>query len=226
MRLRILLLSLSVGLAVAGPAQGSMIYDLKLGNQDSGWSVTLADNINSGVRVDSITADYVIIEIGKTFWSGPENGQFPPNIIQFTQRLGSALTVPAIWITSEAITNLTGMDWTDYHWEIVGDAGAFNKTLTDGSGFSIGPFVNRTWGPALSGRPNNAMTLDVDGGTIADGETYFPGSTRGRLYIDVSLGSSPVSFDLKQYPTPEPCTMGLLLLGSIGMLARRRRKPA
>jgi hypothetical protein len=226
MRLWIVLLSLSVGLAAAGPVQGSVIYDLKLGSQDSGWSVELADNIHSGVVVDSITSSYVIIEIGKTFWNAPENGQFTPNLIQFTQRLDSAHTVPTIWITSESITNGTGADWTDYHWEVVGDGVAFDKDATDASGFSIGPFVNRTWGPPPVGKPGQATTLNVDGGIIADGETYFPGSSMGRLYVDTTLGDSPVSFTLKQYPTPEPCSMGLLLLGSLGLLARRRRKIA
>jgi hypothetical protein len=227
MRLGTLLVSLLIGLAAAGPVQGSMIYALKLGNQDSGWSVELTDNIHSGVTVDSITSTNVIIEIGKTFWTGPQNGQFTPNLINFIQRLDSAHTVPSIWITSEAITNGTGVDWTDYHWEIQGSAAAFNKDLTDASGFTIGPFVNRTWGAPPVGQPSHSMTLDVDGGLIANGETYFPGSTHGRLYVDADLtGADAVQFTLKQYPTPEPCTMGLLLLGSAGALALRRRKLA
>jgi hypothetical protein len=224
MRFRIALLSLLVGFAAAGPAWGAPVdYDLTLDGQDSGWTVTLADNVHSGVVVDSITSSYVIIEVIKTFWTGPESGQFNPNLIQFTQRLDSAHTVPSIWITSEAITNLTGADWTGYHWEVDGAAAAFNKDQTDASVLSIGPFVNQTWGPSPVGQPSHAMTLDVDGGTIADGDTYFPGSAHGRLYVDVDLGTSPVSFTLKQYPTPEPCSMGLLLLGAVGMLAGRRK---
>lgn len=217
-----LLLLLFVG---GGVASAEVIVDLKTENEDSGWSVILADDVYSGVVVDTITDSYVRIEIAKTFFQGPEGGQFPANLIEFYQRAGDVDPLPVIQITSEAVTNDTGWDWTDYHWEIIGDDAAFDRTSTETSGFSIDPFTRSLWGAAPAGwSSDHSASLDVDGGVVHDGETFFPGSVQGRLYIDVDVtGSEPVSFVLKQYPTPEPGTMAVLAGGAFILLMRPRR---
>ena len=130
--------------AAPGVSSASIIVDLvdREGN-DSGWSVVLADDVHNGVVVDAVTGDYVRIEIAKTFTLPPEGGVFPGNTIAFLQRLDDAGTVATIQITSEIVTNDTGVDWTDYHWSIDGPAAAFDAAATDASGFSIDPFTHR-----------------------------------------------------------------------------------
>jgi hypothetical protein len=209
-----------------GVASAEVIVDLRTEDEDSGWSAILADDVYSGVVVDAITDSYVRIEIAKTFFQGPEGGQFPANLIEFRQTADDIDPLPVIQITSEAITNDTGWDWTDYHWEIIGDDAAFDRTATENSGFSIDPFTRGLWGAAPAGwSPDHSASLDVDGGTVRDGETFFPGSGQGRLYIDVDVtGQQPVSFVLRQYPTPEPGTMAVLAGGALILLVRPRRR--
>jgi hypothetical protein len=210
----------------SGIASAGVIVDLTKDGEDSGWSAVLVDDMHNGVVVDSISPCGVRIEIAKTFSLGPDDGKFPPNLIEFYQRLDDASTVLTIQITSEAVTNDTGADWTDYHWEIVGEGAAFDRAASESSGFSFEPFTDSVWGPAPDGwSSDHAISLDVSGGSVADGETFFPGSTQGKLYVDVDLsGEEPVSFLLKQYPTPEPGTMALLGAGVLVLLARPRRR--
>ena len=198
--------------------------------RDSGWDAILADAIHTDVYVDSVSGSlaYVRIEIAKDFYLPPENDLFASNIIQFHQRLDDAHTVAVIQITSEAVTNNTGCDWTDYHFAVTGDAAAFNKTTTDGSRFSTEPFTVKTWGAAPTGWASNyAGTLDLSGGVVPDGDTFYPGSALGRLYIDADLsGDLAVNFTLTQTPTPEPATLGLLAMGGAAVVLRRRRRGA
>ena len=195
--------------------------------KDSGWDVILYDSSHTEVYTDLVSSSltYARIEIFKDLYQPPEDGVFPSNIIQFRQRLDDAHTAPIIQITSEAVTNSTGQDWTDYHFAVMGDAVAFNKTTTDNSLFSIEPFTIKTWGDAPAGWASNyARTLDLSGGVVSYGDSFFPGSTLGRLYIEVDLaGDSPVEFTLTQTPTPEPATLGLLAIGGAAVVLRRRR---
>ncbi len=198
-----------------------------LSGNDSGWDVILTDDIHTDVYTDLVSGSlaYVRIEIAKDFYLPPENGVFASNIIQFRQRLDDAHTVPVIQITSEAVTNNTGSDWTDYHFAVIGNEAAFNKTTTDNSGFSIEPFTVKEWGATPAGWASNyAHTLDLSGGVVPAGDMFFPGSTLGRLYIDTDLsGASPVEFTFTQTPTPEPATLGLLAIGGATVVLRRRK---
>lgn len=217
---------ISLLLMLAPVASADVIVDLiHPTDGDSGWSVVLADNVNSGVVVDRVTASYVRIEIAKTFTQPPQGGAFASNIIGFRQRLADDLTAPTIQITDEVIHNQTGADWTDYHWEIVGSAAAFDKAATDASSFSISPFTLATWGAAQTGWDSgHPATLDVDGGVVPHGGTFTPGLASGKLYIDVDLTVGNSDFDLKQTPTPEPGAMLLIGLGGAVTILRRRRR--
>lgn len=216
---------LGLVLALANTAHATVIKPLVLGGLDSGWDAILADNANSGVIVDAVGADYVLIEITKIFHDAPSGGVFTPNLIGFRQRLDDANTVATIRIADEFILNQTSAEWTDYHWEIIGAAAAFDKVATDAGGFSTAPFTVKSWGPPQTGwDANHPATLDVSGGVVSSPGVYLPGSSGGSLHIDVDLSPAKSDFTLKQVPTPEPSTLALLVLGGLLALARRRRQ--
>ncbi|MDY6912896.1 MAG: PEP-CTERM sorting domain-containing protein [Planctomycetota bacterium] len=214
--------------SLACPVYADVVIDLidPITGADSGWSAILADDIHNGIVVDKVRSSYVRIEISKDFYLPPVNGCFPPNTIIFQQRLVDALTVPTIQITDETIFNNTGVDWTDYHWEILGASAAFDKAATDKSGFSINPFTNKTWGAVQTGwGPDHRISLNVDGGVVADGEWFLPGLAQGKLYIDTDLSGCCTEFALMQCPTPEPGTLLILAGGAaIGLFRRNRRR--
>lgn len=148
----------------------------------------------------------------------------------------AGVNITHIAIEDESLTNSTGFDWTDFHFQILdsGDA-AFDpaKTLASGGpavtgGFYVGPFTNLVYS-------GDFMTVDVfGGGTVMDGETWFPGTDTvtfgpgGRLYMSVysasGLPGDPfTNFTLKENPTiPAPGV--LALLGVAGLTCSRRRR--
>jgi len=192
---------------------------------DSGWSVFLPDDVNYGIVVDRITSDYARVEIAKNLTEGPTSGQFPAATIRFHQRLADADTVGTIQIDDEVVYNCTGVDWTDYHWAILGAAAAFDRAATDASGFDVSPFANKSWGPPdCTCDPDHVRALDVDGGVVPAGTAFTPGLNGGKLYIDVDLAPGNSDFKLVQYPTPEPGVLVLAGLGFAGLLPRRRAR--
>ncbi len=216
--------TLATLLLLAPFASADVIVDLIDGNTDSGWSIIMPDDTANGIVVDAVTDSYVRIEIAKIFTEPLKDGEFTPRTYTFYQRLIDGTTVPTIQITDENIRNLTGSDWTDYHWEIIGRSAAFDRDATDGSGFSTSPLVVKTWGPAQVGwNADHPATLDVEGGVVPNGGVYSPGLDAGKLYIDVDLDQDDSTFMLKQVPTPEPGALILLLLGSGIALTRRLR---
>lgn len=190
----------------------------------SGWQATLPDHVDVGILIDSVSDQFLLIEIAKTFTAEPINGQFPPISIDFSQVAPDANTVALIVLNDELITNNTGVDWTDYHWRIDGPA-AFVISDTVTSGFDVSPFTNSTWTPKVGWGPDYASALDVDGGIVPAGSTYLPGVSQGALFIEVDLSQADSSFTLTQYPTPEPATIALLAAG-LPLLRRRKRNAA
>ena len=198
----------------------------------SGWQVSWDSSLDNFVDivVDAIIGDTLFIQKSAEFTQGPgPDGLFPTIPITFAQIDADAVTTIAI--NDEIITNSTGFDWTDFHFELLdGDDAVFDEEATNGSaggaGFSTFPFDNQMFSDA-------AMSFWVDGfglgnpdALVEDGTQWFPGDGAfdGELYIDLMLGAGTdqdpfTVFSFKETPTPEPTTLIMLLVG--GLLALR-----
>ena len=197
---------------------------------DSGWEAIWDSSLDSlvDITVDNVTADAVYIEKSAEFTGAPGPGGFPSIAIVFRQIAADA--VRQVVINDEIITNSTGVDWTDFHIEVLNDGdAAFNPALTDasgfGGGFSTSPFDHQMFGDGDTSFWVDGFGLGAGGGDaiVEAGDVWFPGIGPGELYIDVTTQpSAPFTlFALKETPTPEPATCLLMLVGA-AILARRR----
>jgi hypothetical protein len=187
-----------------------------------GWVASTVNVGEASIVVDAETSEYIVIQISKDFTDPPDEfGNFPGILIDFVQADPNA--VPRIIIADESITNFTGVEWTDYHWQILDGTDAwFNQS--ESAGWTVDPFTNKTWTDIIG--VNMAQGLDADGGVVPDfGASFFPGGSvdpNDHLVIDINLTGTS-SFTFKQFPTPEPATLTLLALGGAALLRRRVR---
>ncbi len=191
----------------------------------SGWEAVIDVSLDPFVDINVVgeTADAVIIQKSAEFTQPPVGGVFPSIPIVFRQTAWPA--VSNIVIDDEIITNSTGVDWTDFHFDILDGMDAmFDPVATAASGgappigFTIAPFTAAVFSP-------DNMRLDVSGGMVPDGGIWFPGdgASDGQLWIDVTpQPQEPFTvFTLKETPTPEPATV--VLLGVCALCCPRRR---
>lgn len=189
----------------------------------SGWEAVFDDSLVGlvDIAVDLVTDDAVFIQKSAEFTQGPGPGGFPRIPILFRQTQADA--VSQIIINDEIITNSTGADWTDFHFELLDGGDAVFDTS---SVFDTTPFNNQFFSP-----DGTEFTVDGfglgPGGTdaiIPDGAVWFPGNGAfdGELIINVTPhAQAPFAvFTLKETPTPEPASLLLLLAGAA--LLRRR----
>ena len=223
-------------LALSVPAFGSAIFQLG----DSGWSVSGPSYAEVNVMVDDVhwsedwDHSYVLLQIHKKFRAAPdEQGNFSPVTLTFIQTAPDAETVPNIRIADEAITNLTGVAWTDFHWILSKFVYAsFNSDVPVYTGdpgdtppgvWDIYPFKGSSWQSSQT-----TDQLNVFDGVIPDLGVWYPGiRSSGALEINVDLDGAPrnFSFDLKELPTiPEPATLTLLAAGAAVLIRRRRSR--
>jgi MYXO-CTERM domain-containing protein len=186
-------------------------------NLGGGWQASWDGALDSFVDVQSygVVGDSVVIQKSAEFTSFPQNIE-----ITFTQIDANAVSFIAI--DDEIITNSTGVDWTDFHMEVVGDA-AFDPAMTLASGgggpigWTISPFTAATFGAGDT-------LLDIENGVVPSGTQWFPGdgATDGVLFIDGRPSAGLNSFVLIERPTPTPG--GAALLGLAGLMVSRRRR--
>jgi subtilisin-like proprotein convertase family protein len=193
----------------------------------SGWCVTTPNLPDVDIFVDTVDLanGLVVIQIVKSFRNPPDptSGLIAPILLNFVQVCDDADTANMIVITEEAINNLTGVEWTDYHWTLFTTPVAWFD-VAGSSGFNVSPFDTKQFKNFLDPPTNNkAKDLDVfGGGTVPSPGGYFPGFGTGGLKIGVDLsGSVPVSFTLKQRPTVPPpsisgacCTDGVCAIST------------
>lgn len=195
------------------------------GNWQAEWDPSLDPFVS--INLVAIVGDVIHIQKSAQFTQGPDiNGLFPTIPIVFHQ-IGAS-TVTHIVIEDEIISNQTGVAWTDFHMDILdsGDA-SFNPALTLASGgggpigFSISPFTQASFA-------NNNMQLNISGGIVPNGASWFPGdgATDGELWINVNShwnGTTGTIFTLKETPTI-PAPGALALLGLAGFVGRSRKR--
>jgi hypothetical protein len=213
----------SAMLAASSPALGVQVFTLS-----GGWNAVVDDGsqvsiVDDGVFNDAQIGTFLAIEVSKDFVEPPDGqGIYPAQLITFIQTNPDATTVPRIVIIDEAVSNQTGTDWTDYHYAMLdGGQAWFNVPLSD---FDPSPFTNVTFSDNQGlGDPNKASDIDIDGGVVPAGTTFFPAGNGGEIVIDASLaGGAPVTFTFKQFPTPEPGSLLLLVSGGLLVAMRRR----
>ena len=216
-------------LATSLPAQGAVVYlvDPNSG-ADSGWVASYSDLQDVSITVNEVDLvdGFVRLEIDKPFTDPPGPGDvFPPIIIDFTQVKPDPNTVPEIRIAEESVTNHTDVDWYDYHWILTDSRSWFDVSA---SVFSTAPFTEQSFSNFQDVGQTMAMELNADGGVVADGATFYPGSDEGDLVIGVDLsGVFPVSAEFKQLPTiPEPSVLALLAVSVPMVFAPRRASRA
>ncbi len=194
-----------------------------------GWQADVVDPAGVSIVVDLVHPDFLAIQISKDFTDPPGvGGVFPPQLIDFQQIDDDADTVPRIVIVDESISNLTGVDWTAYHWAILNGTDAWLDVPLS-QDFAVDPFTHKEFSDPweIFVDPNKATDLLADEGIVYDNQSFFPGAAPGdgELVIDVDLSViDPVSFTFKQFAIPEPGTLCLLALGVGGWAGTRRRR--
>lgn len=228
-RVRTALLTLSLACAVmtvmTTPAAAAVVVvgvvDLGGGWQAS-WPVSL-DGLVS--MTGEVVGDVLIVRKTAEFTQPPVNGIFPTIPIVFTQN--AVLAATHIVIDNESIKNSTGVDWRDFHIDLLGGGTVFDSVSTANSGgpdpigWDIAPFKQAAF--------TTLKRLDIWDGIVPAGQSWLPGDGTGggQLWLDVFPNpDSFTSFWLKETPTPEPATVCLLAFGGIALLTKRGRRVA
>jgi len=219
------IVAISLGAMALPASAGVKVLVDPISGETSGWQASWESGLDPyvDIAVDSVDSQAVVIQKFAEF------NLFKPILITFTQTSASAVSF--IVIEDEGITNSSGVDWTDFHFELLDGAGDVKdavfvpaKTAASGGpgpiGWYIGPFEQAAFA-------DSDTVLNVWDGVVADGGTWFPGdgAQDGQLWIDVNpkLERPFTTFTLKEIPTPEPASAALLGLGMLVGLARRRR---
>jgi MYXO-CTERM domain-containing protein len=166
----------------------------------------------------------VFIEKSAEFTQGPIGGVFPSIDILFTQI--NPIAVHNIVIDDEIVTNHTGVAWTDFHMDLLGNPAVsydVAATATSGGpppiGFNIGPYFT-----TASFAAGNTQ-LNIAGGVLPNGAVWFPGggASDGQLWMHIATLQVGQSYTLREQPTPAPGALALLGMATLLGASRRRR---
>ncbi len=169
---------------------------------------------SAGNATATVISDFPAFDItsaAKSFTSiGPLDFQFPvtPN--------GATVT----YFVSEGVTNNTNQTWTDYH-EQLGTGTDGNFVLGSPVQFLL-PTDSTYTNPSFPSSSVTTSDIDYTGGAVAPGQAI---SLTFSITVPDISAAGPADFTLRQFPSvPEPGTLGLLALGSISLLTRRRQR--
>ena len=146
----------------------------------------------------------IFLQKAADFTNPPTNGVHAPVTLTFRQ-VGPS-TITNFVIDDEIVDNLTGVAWAGFEMRLNnGSSVTFNPQMTASSGgggpigFSIDPFTTAQFADG-----NRALV--ISGGTVEQGETWFPGGTAtdGQLWINVQSGAEGAFqvFTLVEQPAP------------------------
>lgn len=214
-------LAAAVGLLVVSSANaGFVVLD------NTGWQAVWDSSLDPYVQIhyNGVVGNSILIQKSAEFTQGPNRyGVFPSIPIQF-QQIGPS-TINEIVILDESIRNSTGVDWTDFHFDLLDGTDAYFDEYQDFF-FTTAPLNNQQFVNNHQGFYVDGFGLGPDGtdAVVPAGSPWFPGdgASDGDLVISVvSKSAEPYTvFTLKETPTPEPASLVLLALGAL-MLRRR-----
>lgn len=126
---------------------------------------------------------------------------------------------------SELVFNESGVEWTDFHMELIPLTGVLPTFVQSVAG---NPWDDSSGNPLPNVTIVNPLTIDVFW-TLGDGQVAATGyftNTQGRLAIDCRNMKQGDQFLLREYPTfvPEPGTFVAMGAGALALIVRRRKK--
>ena len=217
----------ALGFAASASASPKELVGMVNGSiVDSGWAWDVSSAVSPLVNL-------VFISSAGNLFSFEKDVEFlrasDPIVITFTRTLASAKTLV---INDEAVVNHTGVDWQGFRMELssgsVGSTPNFAFMTSDGSpgigDFKIDPFTQFAF------YNNNAGVL-LNGGTVMNNSTWFPGSQSNTGLAIIANLSTSQSFSLKEIPLasavaiPLPAAMwsGASTLLALGLVSSRKR---
>lgn len=204
--------------AKASVVGGDTIISLKQGDFDSGWQALLSSD-QAAKNITDINVDpelgTVTISITKDFGAYSED-QFPTASIVFQPKPG-AQPFSRIIVASETVYNNTTLPWTAFVWKL--DPIGAAKFNTNETNWNVSPFNSQAWTDQSGSTANTLLAFN---GIVPNGTTFTP---NGSLVIDVNMAAGAPNFWLKEYVVPEPGTIGLLAVASLGWFRRKRPVP-
>lgn len=218
-------------LVSAGVLSAANVPLLDANGQTIGWTVTVPDSSAGDVtlRFSSASGNRFFFVKDATIRSTTD-----PLILTFTRTSTSA---PELVIQNEILLNSSGSDWSGFRTFLssgsTGGTPQFSFVTSDNApglgDFNIDPFTSFSF---LS----QNTELFVNGGTVAKGDTWRPGSASGTGLAIVTSNSSATTFQLKELPqtagggtpnnpipVPAAAWMGLSTLIGLGLLANARK---